>query len=90
MVNKPVYGASVLRLIVIPAVFMVLLRALGVNEEVMIFGLIAFATPLGLNTIVYPAAYGGNVKTGASMAVISHTFSVITIPLMYLLFIVLM
>ena len=52
--------------------------------------LICFATPLGLNTIVYPAAYGGETKTGASMAMISHTLSVVTIPLMYLLFIVIL
>ena len=47
----------------------------------------AIATPLGLNTIVYPEAYGGDPETGASMAMISHTLSVITIPLMYLIFI---
>lgn len=39
-----------------------------------------------LNTIVYPAAYEGDTKTGVSM-MISHTLSVITIPLMYLVFI---
>ena len=47
-----------------------------------------FVPALGLNTIVYPAAYGGDTKTGASMAMISHVLSVITIPLMYLVFIV--
>ena len=47
--------------------------------------LIAFATPLELNTIVYPAAYGGNTKTGAAMAMISHTLSVVNLPLMYLI-----
>ena len=47
-----------------------------------------FVPPLGLNTIVYPAAYGGDTKTGASMTMISHVLSVITIPLMYLVFIV--
>ena len=56
----------------------------------MTIALIAFATPPVLNTIVYPSAYGGEKKTGASMAMISHTLSVITIPLMYLIFIVLL
>lgn len=63
------------------------LKALGTNKEIMTLALIAFATPLGLNTIVYPAAYGGDTKTGASMAMISHTMSVITFSLMYLLLI---
>ena len=45
--------------------------------------LFAFGTPLGLNTVVFPAAYGGDTSTGASMAMISHTLCVITIPIMY-------
>lgn len=88
--GKKVYVATVLRLIVIPAVMMLLLKAIGTNDEIMTLALIAFATPLGLNTIVYPAAYGGETRTGASMAMISHTLSVVTIPLMYLIFIVLL
>ena len=85
--NSKVYLASLMRLIVIPMAFVSVLLLLGANTTVISFALIAFATPLGLNTIVYPAAYGGEVKTGASMAMVSHTLSVITIPLMYLLFV---
>jgi len=88
--NKKVYVATFLRLIVIPSVIMLILRFIGTSEEIMTLALIAFATPLGLNTIVYPAAYGGDTQTGASMAMISHTLSVITIPLMYLIFIVIL
>lgn len=88
ILNKKVYLASLVRLIVIPSVLMLILGALGTSKEIMTLALIVFATPLGLNTIVYPAAYGGDPETGASMAMISHTLSVITIPLMYLLFIV--
>ena len=85
--NKKVYIATALRLIIIPSVMILVMKALGINKEVLTFALIAFATPLGLNTIVYPAAYGGDTKTGASMAMISHALSVITLPLMYLLLI---
>lgn len=88
--DKKVYIATFLRLVAIPAVFMVVLRLLGASEEIMTLALIGLATPLGLNTIVFPAAYGGETKTGASMAMISHAFSVITIPLMYYVFIVLL
>ena len=35
--------------------------------------------------VVFPAAYGGDPSTGASMALISHTLSVLTIPVMYAL-----
>lgn len=87
LLNKKVYVVTFLRLVVIPAVLMLILKLLGTSKEVMTLALITFATPLGLNTIVYPAAFGGETKTGASMAMISHALSVITIPLMYLLFI---
>lgn len=85
--NKKVYVVTFLRLILIPGLIMLVLHAFGTSKEIMTFALIAFATPLGMNTIVYPAAYGGDTETGASMAMISHTLSVITIPVMYLIFI---
>jgi len=90
LTNKKVYAVTGLRLIVIPAVIMLILKLLGTSDEIMTLALICFGTPLGLNTIVYPAAYGGDTKTGASMTMISHTLCVISIPLMYLLFIVLL
>ncbi len=82
-----VYIASLLRLLVIPSVMMLILRAVGAPTMVMSLALIAFAAPLGLNTVVFPSAYGGDTKTGASMAMISHTLSVITLPIMYMIWI---
>lgn len=90
ILNKKVYVITFLRLIVIPSVMMILLKLIGTSDEIMTLALVAFAVPIGLNVIVFPATYGGDTKTGASMALISHVLSVITIPLMYLLFIVLM
>ncbi len=90
LLNKKVYAASALRLLVLPSLFLTTMHLLGIDKEIMQWALIAFACPLGLNTIVYPAAYGGETKTGASMTMISTTFSVITIPVMYYLFIVLL
>jgi len=85
--EKKVYILSLLRLIVLPGVFITLLTLLKAPSDVLIFTLVAFATPLGLNTIIYPATYGGETKTGAAMNMISNTFSVITIPLIYYFFI---
>ena len=90
ILNKKVYLVTIFRLVLIPAAMVLVLKALGTSEEILIPVLIAFATPLGLNTIVYPAAYGGDTKTGAAMAMVSHTLSVITIPLMYLVLMVLL
>lgn len=85
LTKKRVYLATLLRLIILPAIFVTLVWLLGANKETMILCFFAFGTPLGLNTVVYPAAYGGDTKTGASMAMISHTLCVVTIPLMYAL-----
>lgn len=90
ILNKKVYVITLLRLIILPAIIMLVLKYIGTSDDIMTLALIAFGTPLGLNTIVYPAAYGGDTKTGASMTMISHTLSVISIPLMYLIFIVLL
>ena len=89
--DKKIYIVSALRLIVIPAVFVLVHKLIGTTNPVIIpLTLIAFAGPLGMNTIVFPAAYGGDTKTGASMTLISSLFSVITLPLMYYLFVVLL
>ncbi len=90
LTNKKVYAVTFLRMILMPSVIMFILMLIGTSKEIMTLILIATATPLGLNTIVFPAAYGGDTKTGASMTMISHTLSIITIPLMYLIFIVLL
>lgn len=91
--NKKVYVVTALRLIVLPIVMVSALfglRALvstlfdiTINNSVLFLCLIATAGPLGLNTIVFPEAYGGDPSTGASMATISHTLGVITVPIMY-------
>ncbi len=93
--NKRVYIASALRLVVLPVVilgslygFMLLLNIIfGFEVDVFILFMLFFAiaAPLGLNTVVFPEAYGGDPSTGASMAMISHTLCVITIPLMFAL-----
>ncbi len=83
--DKKIYIASVLRLVVIPIVLLSVLKLIGADGYTILLALIAYATPLGLNTVVFPEAFGGDSKTGASMTMISHILCVITIPVMYAL-----
>lgn len=93
--NKKVYVATVLRLVVIPTVLVSalfgiktlanLLFDFSISNDVLFLCFFATAMPLGLNTVVFPEAFGGNPKTGASMTMISHTLCVISIPIMYTL-----
>ncbi len=93
--NKKVYLATFLRLFILPTV--IIGAVFGIKELInLVFGLsidnsvlyllfFTVATPLGLNTVVFPEAYGGDPSTGASMAMISHTLCVISIPIMFAL-----
>lgn len=83
--NKGVYILTFIRLIVIPFVFIMMLKYFGVSKEVLVFSVFVFATPLGLNTVVIPTSYRKDASLGAQMAAVSHTICVITIPLMYVL-----
>lgn len=93
MSNKKVYVASALRLAVIPATIITALFAvktlaaslfaLDIPGTFLFWTFFSTATPLGLNTIVFPEAYGGNPETGASMAMISHVLCIVTIPVLY-------
>lgn len=88
-----VYVATLLRLFVLPAVLIAALfgikalfgtlLGIEIGNSVLFLTFFATATPLGMNTIIFPEAYGGNPKTGASMALISHTLCVLSIPLTY-------
>ena len=84
---KRIYLASILRLIVLPILFVMAFKIFDINDTVIMLTLCATAMPLGLNTVVFPAAYGGDTTPGASMALISHVLSIITIPVMFAIFI---
>jgi predicted permease len=84
--DKKVYLASAIRLIILPTIFMLILLALKTDNAIIRAALCATAMPLGLNTVVFPAAYGGDTTPGASMALISHLISIVTIPVMFAIF----
>ena len=91
--KKKVYAVTALRLVVMPTLIIALLFGaktlansvfgLSIDNNVLFLTFFATATPLGLNTIIFPSAYGGDPETGASMAMISHTLCIITMPILY-------
>lgn len=91
--NKRVYAVTAMRLVVMPTLIISLLYGvktlanaafgLSIGNDVLFLTFFATATPLGLNTIIFPSAYGGDPETGASMAMISHTLCIITMPLLF-------
>ena len=83
--NGKVYIITFIRLLVLPCVAVAVLMLLGAGKEIALLAMFACGAALGLNTVVVPAAYDGDTRPGAAMAMISHIGAVVTIPLLYAL-----
>ena len=70
---------SVIRLVVIPAIAFLICRGLRLVELAPMV-LIITCMPCGLNTIVFPKLIGEDCKPGARLALITHVFSIVTLP----------
>lgn len=79
------YFVTFLRLLLIPAVVVAACMCLGLTKEVATFAVLTFASPCGMNAVVYPASYGKDCKTGASVVLLSSLGAVLTVPLLYAL-----
>ncbi|MBR3761882.1 MAG: AEC family transporter [Lachnospiraceae bacterium] len=84
--NTRAYVASTLRLIVIPLLVAGILYALNITGETLLLASVTLAMPLGLNSVVFPAAYGGDVTSGSQATFISNLMGIVTIPIMLSLF----
>ncbi len=84
--NIKVFILCILKLSVIPSLFVFILFFIGADKQSLIFTFFAFGTALGLNTVIFPSAYGGDASTGASMAIVAQLLCVITIPVLYTFF----
>ncbi len=79
-----IYVVSAIRLLVFPVLFMIVAKLFGFdNGTLFLCALCTLAMPLGLSTIVVPAAYGKDTSQAAGMALISHALSCITIPVIF-------
>lgn len=81
--NIRIYVISLIRLVLIPLVFVMVSRFFSMSNEVFICSLCSLAMPLGLNTIVIPSAIGKDTSIAASMTLVSHLLSCITIPIVF-------
>ena len=79
------YVICFLRLIAIPAITVILLKAINL-ENVITPALIVYSMPCGLNTVVFPKLVDEDCETGAALALISTALSMASIPLMLSVF----
>ena len=83
--DKSIYVITAIRLVAIPLAAIGILLLLPIDRTFFICAICSLAMPLGLNTLVIPAAYGKDTSAAAGMALVSHLLSCITIPLVFLL-----
>jgi len=81
--SRKAYLASLLRLIVLPACLGTALYLLKTDSSVVVIAAALYAMPLGLNSVVFPEAFGGDSKTGAQACFISSALGLVTIPFVF-------
>lgn len=81
---KSIYIITIFRLIIYPLIFVFISKFIPESlNTFVICTLVSLAMPLGLNTIVIPSAYGKDTRIASGMALVSHLFACITIPVMF-------
>ncbi len=85
--NATVYVISALRLLVFPLIGIGIFAIIpfDVPTSYVVCAICSIAMPLGLNTIVIPAAYDKDTSVASGMALVSHVLSIVTIPLVFML-----
>ena len=83
---RQVYTVTVLRLLVFPLLFLGAMTLTAFEDTFAVCALCSLAMPLGLNTIIIPSALGKDTKVASGMALVSHVLSLVTIPLVFMLF----
>lgn len=83
---KSVYLVSALRLILFPLLFIGIMRLIPLPEVFATCAVCSLSMPLGLNTIIIPAALGKDTKVASGMALVSHLLSCVTIPIIFAIF----
>ncbi len=79
------YAASAIRLVIIPVVALFILRLLKVPESWILPCVAILAMPLGVNSVVFPEAYGGDAESGAKVCFMAAILGVATIPFVFAL-----
>jgi len=83
--NIGIYAVSIIRLLALPLLFVAIAKFIPMDRTSYICAVCSLSMPLGLNTIVIPAAFGKDTSVPAGMALISHFLSCVTIPLIFMI-----
>ena len=85
--DRRVYLASALRLLILPAASLGVMKLLHAPREMLVVGAYFFAMPTGMNTVLFPTMVNKNCKLGAGMALVSNLGLAVTLPIILAIFI---
>ena len=85
--DRRVYLASALRLLILPAASLEVMKLLHAPREMLVVGAYFFAMPTGMNTLLFPTMVNKNCKLGAGMALVSNLGLAVTLPIILAIFI---
>ncbi len=80
---KSIYFVTAIKLVLYPAIILLAVYLLHLPKNLSICAVCVAAMPLGLNMIVIPGALGRDTRVAAGLALVSHFFSCLTIPLVF-------
>ena len=83
LLNKKAYIAALIRGVLISGLYFAVMHFLKLPRDTVIIAAGTLAMPMGLNSIVFPEAFGGDSATGAKICLVSNIISIITIPLVF-------
>lgn len=81
-----IFVTCFIKLFILPLVALYILAPLPIPSNVKFLIIVQLVLPTGLNSIVFPEAYGGDSTIGAQLCFTSMAFCLVLIPLMYMLF----
>ena len=79
------YTASAIRLLIIPIVALIIFKLFKLPQSWIIPAIGVLAMPMGVNSVIFPEAYGGDAESGAKVCFMSAIFGIITIPIVFAL-----
>ncbi len=77
------YIASAIRLLIIPIAALFVFRLLDVPNNWVIAAISVLAMPMGVNSVIFPEAYGGDAESGAKVCFMSAVLALVTIPIVF-------
>lgn len=81
LINRKAYLACILKMFVLSVIAVFVFVITKIPEDMSVLLVIMFTLPTGLNSIVFPEAFGGDSRTGAQLCFVSTMMCLVFIPM---------